>query len=86
MEAGHGQSQIKIQITTWLFTSLEFFIAADIIKTIASPEPRTLLVVAVTIGIRDALTFLLHKEQKTQERWESKEQQNKQQYQKKLEQ
>ena len=85
-QAGHDQHEIKLQFTTRLLTALEFFIAADIIKTIASPEPTTLLVVAVTIAIRAALTFLLHKEQGSQRQKENKEQQDKQQQQKSQEQ
>ncbi len=65
-QAGHGQHEIKLQFTTRLLTALEFFIATDIIKTIASPEPMSLLVLGVTIAIMAVLTFLLHKEQKTQ--------------------
>ena len=41
-QAGHDQHEIKLQFTTRLLTALEFFIAADIIKIIASPEPKTL--------------------------------------------
>ncbi|MDQ2685309.1 MAG: DUF1622 domain-containing protein [Thermoproteota archaeon] len=77
-EAGHNQHEIKLQFTTRLLTSLEFFIAADIIKTIASPEPMTLLIVGVTIAIRAVLTFLLHKEQKSQKEGEKKQDQHKQ--------
>jgi uncharacterized membrane protein len=65
-QAGHSQHEVKLQFTTRLLTALEFFIAADIIKTISSPEPMSLLILGVTIAIRAVLTFLLHKEQKSQ--------------------
>lgn len=68
-EAGHRQQKIKMQFTSRLLTSLEFFIAADIIKTIISPNLQALALVGITIAIRAALTFLLHKEQ----RYEKKE-------------
>ena len=74
-QAGHGQYETKLQFTTRLLTALEFFIAADIIKTISSPEPMSLLIVGVTIAIRAVLTFLLHKEQKAQKEGEKQESQ-----------
>ncbi len=77
-QAGHNQHETKLQFTTRLLTALEFFIAADIIKTIASPEPMTLLIVGVTITIRAVLTFLLHKEQKSQREGEKQQDQQKQ--------
>ena len=78
IQAGHNQHEIKLQFTSRLLTSLEFFIAADIIKTIVSPDPMTLLIVGITIAIRAALTFLLHKEQKTQtKKNEEEDQKNK---------
>ncbi len=76
-QAGHSQHETKLQFTTRLLTALEFFIAADLIKTIASPEPMTLLIIGVTIAIRAALTFLLHKEQKAQNEGEKQQNQQK---------
>lgn len=74
-QAGNDQHETKIQFTTRLLTALEFFIAADIIKTILSPDAMTLLIVGVTIAIRAVLTFLLHKEQKYQKRVEEQKEQ-----------
>lgn len=77
-QAGHNQHETKLQFTTRLLTALEFFIAADIIKTVASPGPMSLLILGVTIAIRAILTFLLHKEQKSQKEGEKQQGQHKQ--------
>lgn len=61
-EAGTNQYTFKQQFTSRILTGLEFFIAADILKTIFSPTLESLTLVAVTVGIRAALTFLLNRE------------------------
>ncbi len=65
--AGTNQHTFKQQFTSRILTGLEFFIAADVIKTIFSPTIESLTLVAVTVGIRAALTFLLNRELRHEE-------------------
>lgn len=67
MQAGTNQYSFKQQFTSRILTGLEFFIAADVIKTIFSPTLESLTLVAVTVGIRAALTFLLNRELRHEE-------------------
>lgn len=67
MQAGTNQYTFKQQFTSRILTGLEFFIAADVIKTIFSPTLESLTLVAVTVGIRAALTFLLNRELRHEE-------------------
>lgn len=67
MQAGTNQYTFKQQFTSRILTALEFFIAADVIKTIFSPTLESLTLVAVTVGIRAALTFLLNRELRHEE-------------------
>ncbi len=71
MQAGTNQYKFKQQFTSRLLTGLEFFIAADILKTIFSPTLESLMLVAVTVGIRAALTFLLNRELRHEEELEA---------------
>lgn len=66
-QAGTNQYKFKQQFTSRILTGLEFFIAADILKTIFSPTLESLMLVAVTVGIRAALTFLLNRELRHEE-------------------
>lgn len=66
-QAGTNQHTFKQQFTSRILTGLEFFIAADVIKTIFSPTLESLTLVAVTVGIRAALTFLLNRELRHEE-------------------
>ncbi len=61
-KAGRNQHKIKQQFTTRILTGLEFFIAGDVLKTIINPTLESLSIVAVIVGIRAALTFLLNRE------------------------
>lgn len=67
MQAGTNQYTFKQQFTSRILTGLEFFIAADVIKTIFSPTLESLTLVAVTVGIMAALTFLLNRELRHEE-------------------
>jgi uncharacterized membrane protein len=67
MQAGTNQYTFKQQFTSRILTGLEFFIAGDVIKTIFSPTLESLTLVAVTVGIRAALTFLLNRELRHEE-------------------
>jgi uncharacterized membrane protein len=66
-QAGTNQHTFKQQFTSRILTGLEFFIAADVLKTIFSPTLESLTLVAVTVGIRAALTFLLNRELRHEE-------------------
>jgi uncharacterized membrane protein len=66
-QAGTNQHTFKQQFTSRILTGLEFFIAADVIKTIFSPTIDSLTLVAVTVRIRAALTFLLNRELRHEE-------------------
>lgn len=50
-QAGTNQHTFKQQFTSRILTGLEFFIAADVLKTIFSPTLESLTLVAVTITI-----------------------------------
>lgn len=67
MQAGTNQYTFKQQFTSRILTGLEFFIAAYVIKTIFSPTLESLTLVAVTVGIMAALTFLLNRELRHEE-------------------
>jgi uncharacterized membrane protein len=66
-QAGTNQHIFKQQFTSRILTGLEFFIAADVIKTIFSPTLESLTLVAVTVGIRATLTFLRNRELRHEE-------------------
>lgn len=53
---------IQVESSSRILTGLEFFIAADVLKTILNPTLQSLTVVAVIVAIRGALTFLLNRE------------------------
>jgi uncharacterized membrane protein len=67
-QAGLNQHSIKQQFTSRILTGLEFFIAADVLKTILNPTLQSLTIVAVIVAIRAALTFLLNRELKEEEK------------------
>lgn len=66
-QAGLNQHSIKQQFTSRILTGLEFFIAADVLKTILNPTLQSLTIVAVIVAIRATLTFLLNRELKEEE-------------------
>lgn len=67
-QAGLNQHSIKQQFTSRILTGLEFFIAADVLKTILNPTLQSLTIVGVIVAIRAALTFLLNRELKDEEK------------------
>ncbi|MEO9319896.1 MAG: DUF1622 domain-containing protein [Nitrososphaera sp.] len=70
-QAGLNQHSIKQQFTTRILTGLEFFIAGDVLKTILNPTLQSLEVVAIIVGIRAVLSFLLNRELKDEEKLRS---------------
>ena len=77
-QAGYNQHTIKRQFTSRILTGLEFFIAGDVLKTIVNPTLESLAIVGVIVAIRAALTFLLNRELKDEEKLRSSHmQQNK---------
>lgn len=69
-KAGHRQYRIKQQFTSRILTGLEFFIAGDVLKTIINPTLESLTVVGAIVAIRAALTYLLNRELKEEEKGE----------------
>lgn len=69
-KAGHRQYRIKQQFTSRILTGLEFFIAGDVLKTIINPTLESLTVVGAIVAIRAALTYLLNRELKEEEKRE----------------
>lgn len=67
-QAGLNQHSVKQQFTSRILTGLEFFIAADVLKTILNPTLQSLTIVAVIVAIRAALTFLLNRELRDEEK------------------
>ena len=70
-QAGLNQHSIKQQFTSRILTGLEFFIAGDVLKTVLNPTVQSLEVVAIIVAIRAALTFLLNRELKDEEKLRS---------------
>ncbi|AXV37532.1 MAG: DUF1622 domain-containing protein [Methanobacteriaceae archaeon] len=55
---------IRIDFTSKIVLSLEFFIAADLIKTILEPTVDQVVVLAVIVAIRTVVGYFLDKEAK----------------------
>lgn len=53
---------ISIRLGSYLVLALEFFIASDIIKTVATPTWESLGILAVIVIVRTVLSFFLTKE------------------------
>lgn len=70
-QAGVNQHSVKQQFTTRILTGLEFFIAGDVLQTVLNPTVQSLEVVAIIVAIRAALTFLLNRELKDEEKLRS---------------
>lgn len=56
----HRASDYKAQLANGLATSLEFKMAAEILKTVIVRELRELLILGVVIAIRAFLSVLIH--------------------------
>ena len=61
---GKKDSDIKFQLASGLALSLEFKMAAEILKTVLIREFSELLVLGAVIALRALLTFLIHFEMK----------------------
>lgn len=57
---------IKFQLASGLALSLEFKMAAEILKTVLIKDQRELLVLGAVIILRALLSFLIHFEMKTE--------------------
>ncbi|MGC9517116.1 MAG: DUF1622 domain-containing protein [Methanomicrobiales archaeon] len=57
-------NSIRIDFTSKIVLSLEFFIAADLIKTILEPTIDQVIVLAVIVAIRTVVGYFLDKEAK----------------------
>ena len=60
----HKQSDIKFQLANGLALSLEFKMAAEILKTVLIRDFEELLVLGAVIILRALLSFLIHFEMK----------------------
>lgn len=61
----HQDADIKFQLASGLALSLEFKMAAEILKTVLIKDQRELLVLGAVIILRALLSFLIHFEMKT---------------------
>ncbi len=61
-KTGKEEHGILIQFTSRLITSLQFLIAADILKTIASPTFEHMLQLGFVVGLRTVITIVLNRE------------------------
>lgn len=55
---------IRVDFTSKIVLALEFFIAADLIRTIIQPDLNEVIVLAVIVAIRTVVGFSLDKEAK----------------------
>ena len=57
-------SDIRTDFTSKIVLALEFFIAADLIKTILQPTLNDVIILAVIVSIRTVVGYFLDKESK----------------------
>lgn len=57
-------NSIRIDFTSRIVLALEFFIAADLIRTIIQPDLNEVIVLAVIVAIRTVVGYSLDKEAK----------------------
>ncbi|WP_227716964.1 DUF1622 domain-containing protein [Methanobacterium paludis] len=57
-------SDIRTDFTSKIVLALEFFIAADLIKTILQPTLNDVIILAVIVSIRTVVGYFLDKEAK----------------------
>lgn len=67
-KAGKEEHGILIQFTSRLVTSLQFLIAADIIKTISAPTFEHILQLGFVVGIRTVIAIALNREMSKERR------------------
>ncbi len=60
----HGQEDIKFQLASGLALSLEFKMAAEILKTVLVRDLTELIVLGAVIALRALLSVLIHFEMK----------------------
>ena len=68
----HKQSDVKSQLAGGLALSLEFKMAAEILKTVLIRDFAELTVLGAVIILRALLSFLIHFEMKAEEKKEAK--------------
>ncbi len=83
-KAGKEEHGILIQFTSRLVTSLQFLIAADIIKTISAPTFEHMLQLGFVVGIRTVIAIALNREM-SKERHEMEKRENRENKEKKQE-
>jgi uncharacterized membrane protein len=57
-------NSIRIDFTSKIVLALEFFIAADLIRTVIQPDLNEVIVLAVIVAIRTVVGYSLDKEAK----------------------
>ena len=67
----HAQGDVKFALANGLATSLEFKMAAEILKTVLVREMNELMVLGAVILLRALLSFLIHFEMKQIDHTES---------------
>jgi len=60
----YGYNDIRLDFTTKIVLALEFFIAADLIKSILQPTLSDVIVLAVIVAIRTVVGYSLNTELK----------------------
>ncbi len=61
-EALHKKQEIRLRLARWLALSLEFLLAADILKTAVAPTWTEIGQLAAIAALRTALNFFLERE------------------------
>nr|WP_243686867.1 DUF1622 domain-containing protein [Methanobacterium formicicum] len=62
--SSEGYNDIRLDFTTKIVLGLEFFIAADLIKSILQPTLNDVIVLAVIVAIRTVVGYSLNSELK----------------------
>ncbi len=61
-QALHKKQEIRLRLARWLALSLEFLLAADILKTAVAPTWTEIGQLAAIAALRTALNFFLERE------------------------
>ncbi len=64
LKKDHPYNDIRRDFTFKIIFALEFFIAADVLKTLISPTREEIILLGAIVGIRTVLAYFLSKEAK----------------------
>lgn len=62
LKKGISYNDIRLDFTPKILIGLEFFIAADLIKTILEPNFNQVIILAIIVAIRTVVGFSLNRE------------------------